>query len=782
MALFEYDKYKISVGSDSKKTQGLKVGDIVRRQYFDGSNQIYTLMCVLEVGKELNGSKDSSYFIGALLEGSPPQTQELLDFVRVTNMHDCDRSGALYLTASDSEAPFMDVIDEVAKNASLSYPEKVEFGTNVDSASSYSLSGSGFSYEFTENTNGVGRVLKIVRDATTFKVFRLRQKSTVYLKSGELIAVSFKARSTQDLQLSVSFGDSADAVAYGSTDIQLSADWKYYFLCFTINDTSRRERELKIESVSSQPWTIVEFGDFNIVPVSAISHFATSSMIRIGKLNGVSDSVFGELNGYGLYAQQIYASKAVNVSGTITAGDENGFGSTFYAGRIHRNAFINSLSPMSEGEISMADDVTPPTGVGLVVRVVGETKFIAQSLQWANEHLDEVMTMSLWVRSDVSQSIDVMVGNVSAGAIVVLEEEVGRWKRVSFTVRCSVDNDANNYIISLSPESDVLISSIQLERGRYATQYQPTDDVLDFSNEYGMWANRGGFGGTIQNPLLKLNIDGVGGLGTASGSFLLRHNGSGRLANGNIQWDKDGNVSFGDNVKLSWGNLSDSAKVAMGSRVLNIIGLDTFVCSESLSGAVVSSYPSIIQLKAELSGSTNETIEYSWFYRDGNEFVKNHIWASQSILVSPDGDYWRGSDILLIKCVAKIGVLEYLSTITIKKTHASGYSVEIISSHGESFKNGQVQTTLTARLMYNGSEIVSPEELSQFNFYWRKFETQDMSQEDTSWWQSHISIDRTARSILISEITGDIDLFVCEVSLNEASAAKGFPYAIPINL
>lgn len=33
MSVYKYKKYKISLQSDSKKTQGLRTGDIVRRQY-----------------------------------------------------------------------------------------------------------------------------------------------------------------------------------------------------------------------------------------------------------------------------------------------------------------------------------------------------------------------------------------------------------------------------------------------------------------------------------------------------------------------------------------------------------------------------------------------------------------------------------------------------------------------------------------------------------------------------------------------------------------------------
>ena len=41
--------------------------------------------------------------------------------------------------------------------------------------------------------------------------------------------------------------------------------------------------------------------------------------------------------------RNFFASKSAHISGTLTAGDENGFAATFYAGKIHRNVFVNSL-------------------------------------------------------------------------------------------------------------------------------------------------------------------------------------------------------------------------------------------------------------------------------------------------------------------------------------------------------------------------------------------------------------------------------------------------------
>ena len=145
MAVINYKKYKVSLNHDTNKTQGLRTGDIIRRQYFDGQNTIYSLMCVLEHGKESNIVNNevvsSQYFIGALLEGDAPQSSELLDFARITNLFDEDRSGAMYLTASDQESPYMDVIDGIAKNFSLCWPEGVAINDNIDPSSQYIIVG-----------------------------------------------------------------------------------------------------------------------------------------------------------------------------------------------------------------------------------------------------------------------------------------------------------------------------------------------------------------------------------------------------------------------------------------------------------------------------------------------------------------------------------------------------------------------------------------------------------------------------------------------------------------
>ena len=141
MAVLKYKKYKISLNPETSKTQGLKMGDIVRRQYGDAKKTTYSLMCVLNSGVDtniVNGEiVEVPYFIGALLDGDELVSSELLDFARITNLYDLDRSGFLYLAGSDSGAPFIDVVDGIGRNKSFCWPTGLSTGNAVDSENQY---------------------------------------------------------------------------------------------------------------------------------------------------------------------------------------------------------------------------------------------------------------------------------------------------------------------------------------------------------------------------------------------------------------------------------------------------------------------------------------------------------------------------------------------------------------------------------------------------------------------------------------------------------------------
>ena len=64
MAIFNYQKFKILLDPTSKKKQGLNIGDVVRRQYFDSPTLIYSLMIVTDIGVDVIGENETPYFDG----------------------------------------------------------------------------------------------------------------------------------------------------------------------------------------------------------------------------------------------------------------------------------------------------------------------------------------------------------------------------------------------------------------------------------------------------------------------------------------------------------------------------------------------------------------------------------------------------------------------------------------------------------------------------------------------------------------------------------------------
>ena len=149
MSLINYSKYKIAISPDSKKIQGLQAGDIVRRQYTDGTTEYYSLMAVISSGtkkrvKQDGNEGDSPYFIGALIDGDAPSSNQILDFARITNLFNYDRTGSIYLTAIDSNAPSISAIDKLGFDKSICLPYFVGTTEDVPSKNMYNVVGGSY--------------------------------------------------------------------------------------------------------------------------------------------------------------------------------------------------------------------------------------------------------------------------------------------------------------------------------------------------------------------------------------------------------------------------------------------------------------------------------------------------------------------------------------------------------------------------------------------------------------------------------------------------------------
>lgn len=779
MSVYNYKKYKVSLKSDSQKTQGLRAGDIVRRQYFDGRNIIYSLMCVLDCGidkiVENDEIKEQSYFIGALLEGDAPTSSELLDFVRITSLFDTDRSGALYLTASDSNSPFMDVIDGAGKEKSLCWPVSIEDSEYIDAQKQYIIDGKEYAiYEYLKEEEDNNRICHITKSTSPYDEFiGLKQDFYQYIANPNRVVVSYKVKASRNINIHGSIGYSNGVKLDGEFDTTATEKWQYKLHVVTIEWSGRHLRTLRLNlndnlATSDEVW----ISDLNIILLSDISSYKDASKIRIGKMNGIVDPVFGPLEGYGGYLQKLYASKSAYVSGTLTAGDENGFGSTFYAGRIHRNAFINSLQVNFTSYVDTCTNVINPTGIGKIYTSGGDITTIAQNAAWLKQKKGERYCFSCWIYAYNVCNIGIIQNGHTVGTCVIDDTMTHKWFRQKISFDLYVAARSEPLLITLSPgfskpESDdntniFLFTAPQLEAGGDATQYQPTDGTLNITDEYGAWFSRGGIGGTIQNPLLQLNYDGKGGIGTQSKSLLFRQDGSGYLANMNINWDKTGKVTFGDQVTLNWDNLGQDTKDELTAKSIKIIGGNQFNIIENSTTGKFTYSPQVIDLKVSCIGFNSLKSNIKWYFiNEKGGYVELSGENSLTLTISPEGVYWLSSGMCQIKCVILFNQTEYSDTILIQKNTVEGYKVVVTSSQGELIKNGFCDTTLYANVYHNGALISKEDALYKFMFTWKKF---DLNGDEILDWNDETDIHNQSIKI-VSQISSQ-QKYMCEISVN----------------
>lgn len=809
MALVDYKKYQVLIKSDSKKVQGLRTGDIVRRQYFDGTNIVYSLMCVLSYGTET--SKDESgkeekrsYFIGALLEGDKLDNgsqNEVLDFARITNLFDEDRLGALYLTASDDQAPYMDVLGGIGKNKSLSWPESLASSDYEDAATQYIVKSSGeLEAEYSNSSDGNSRILTVTRKSKRGYGFEgLKQDFYQFVRTGEEVLISYKIRGSKKIAnvgASVAYVDDLQIDAGWAEEITTS--WEYKFRAVTIEYSGRHLRSFKLDMSKLEVGESIQIADFNIILLSSVANFGDASATRVGKLDGVVDDVFGQLNGYGAYLQKLYASSSAHISGTLTAGDENGFGATFYAGKIHRNCFINSLAPDFTGSVQKDTSVVNPTGVGNVYSSSSAITMTAQDYLWVIDNVGSRYCFSFWVYLKRPATLTVSQNDTAVGAISITSEQTHKWRRVhtcfdiqkegyeDLLIKVAPTFAKSEYTTfegsAADPDSNVMyFTAPQLESGDTVTQYQATDDVLNTTTEYGAWFSRGGIGGTMQNPLLQLNFtddDGNdGGIGTRSKSFLLRQDGSGYLAKKNISWDKKGKVTFSSGVTLNWDNLSGDAQDEIRNRYCRIMGEDTFSVIGYDTSAPTS--PVSITLTLDEVGYTSTSDQRQWYFKNGSIWYPIENGNGTSLVVTPDSEWWGGTSgngeivggetTLNIKCVVTLDSNHvYMDVKTIRKQYVQGYTLEVVSSNGNSFQNGACGTTLTANVYYQGALVDQAYAIEHFNFIWHRYRASDMTELEMNGVAE-------GNTLTLDCLLDSSEVYVCELMTLDA-----FDYSFPI--
>lgn len=752
MSVFRYPTYKIRIAPDSQKTQGLQAGDIIRRQYAERERTVYSLMCVTETGTELVGDKDAPYFIGALLDGDEPQGGELLDFVRITNLFDTARSGALYLTASDSDSPYMDVIDGMATERSLCYPVMDGGMAGVPDKSRYAVYGSMLQTEYLDADSEATRIVRIIRNAepagnASFGLMLTLEEPVGY---PERLLVSFKVRSSKTSgSVPIRFGYTNREKTDAEDEISIGREWKYKLWVITVDYPAQYSRSLFLDLTSSLAsegdWC--EVADLNIVRLASVSAFSEASKARVGKVSGIIDPVFGMLDGYGAYFQNLYATRNVNIAGTLTAGDENGFSSTFYVGKIHKNVIPDSLSCRFSHSEEL--DETSPAGLGRCVRIAGDSLLGAQSAAWREAHTGVCYCFSVWIKAEDTAAIRFYQDEHLVGDRTVAAGKGWVRYNVPFLIRGS---DSPVMCLGIAASVPLSLSAPQLEAGRNVTPYQATDEALSYTDDYGAWFNKGGIGGTIQNPLLRLNED--GSIVSRDGSFVIHPDGTGHFASGRFKWGKD-TIELRD-VTIRWEDLDEEAQELLKPRSVSLTGGTAFHFKDELSGACE---PENIPLVATEYNFEPESRQWEYLAVDG-------IWKDAGcnaavFEMTPPFHGWEGRDVLTLRYTATYRNEKISATHTFFKLYdgSPSYTVYVESENGTTFRNGIVSTVLRARVYRGGEEITSL--IPDGNFRWIR--TSRDTESDRIW----NAAPRYGREI---EITGgDVwckAFFDCEVNIS----------------
>ncbi len=722
MALYEYSRFKIRIDPGSKKRQGLHTGDVVRRQYVDGAQTFYSLMVVLATGEDsvpLPDGKEASspYFIGALIEGDEPRNGELLDFVRLTSLTDERRSGAMYLTASDEEAPYMDVIDGMGTERSLCRPASLAAFGCSDNAT--------WSYRYLPSEGPASRIIRITRSADqTVASGGLQIPFPKSVSHPQRLVISFRIRASKELSaVPLRFGYADGTETDGQDTVDVTTEWQYRLSLITVDFPAEYARMLAFDlSRHLNPGDWCDVGDLNVCLSEHLASFAEAAKIRIGRITGITDPLFGMLQGYGAYFQRLYATRDVHVAGTLTAGDEGGFGSTFYAGRIHKNCILDSLNGNFTTTVVRLSSHSP-SGIGksILLPVSGGT-LLCQKEAWAEKHAGERYCLSFWCYCPSKQetSFDILHGEKVLASLIMPQS----WRRVhvAFDIEPVPGNDL---YIDFRTENQVVwfFSSPQLEKGSVPTLYQPTDDTLNETDEYGAWFCRGGVGGTIQHPLLRLEPD--GSIRAGNDSFVINPDGSGYFSGGRFRWNKDTIIL--QDVTIRWEDLDEEMQEQMKPRIVTVEGGTVFHYNDAVSDNLCD--PTEILLTGTAQNLTADSCRWEYLAADGG--WKDTGGNSSVYTLTPDFPGWEGRNVLTLRFVVRSSGTSYHATHTVSKQYdgSDSYSLLVESDSGTVFRNHMVETTLRARLYKAGTEIT--DQIPDEHFLWNRIS--DDADGDALW-------------------------------------------------
>ena len=182
-----------------------------------------------------------------------------------------------------------------------------------------------------------------------------------------------------------------------------------------------------------------------------------------------------------------------------------------------------------------------------------------------------------------------------------------------------------------------------MEPGKTATPYQATDGVLSYTEDYGAWFSKGGIGGTIQNPLLRLGED--GSITSRDGSFVINPDGTGLFASGRCIWSMD---SFDLRlVTIRWDDFDVVAQEQLKPRSVSLTGGTAFHFTDELSGICE---PESIPLVPTEYNFNPESRLWEYLASDG---IWEETGCNAAVFeMTPAFHGWEGRDVLTLRYTA----------------------------------------------------------------------------------------------------------------------------------
>lgn len=154
-----------------------------------------------------------------------------------------------------------------------------------------------------------------------------------------------------------------------------------------------------------------------------------------------------------------------------------------------------------------------------------------------------------------------------------------------------------------------------------------------------------------------------------------------------------------------------------------------------------------ITLKATEQGISSVPSERAWQYKNGNEWISIPNENGLEYTLLHNSEFWKNRTTLTLRYIVQD---TYFDIITITKLYdgEDAYRVEISSSSGDNFINGDITSTLTARV-YKGSREITTALPPSF-FSWTR--TSHDPTSDNVWNQLHEGVGNTLT-------IGDEDIF-----------------------